>query len=329
MDQNSNPSNKMLWEMSEKVHAQKKELDKKLEEIEVEKESIQIQKEEVEEKVKNLWKQSEDLHEEKERINVIKEKIEHKHKDLTDSILYAERLQLAILPTFDYIAQLKYETLIYFNPKDIVSGDFYWVNENDDFYFIAAADCTGHGVPGAIVSVVCSTALNRSVNEFNLSNPGEILDQTSTLVTETFSKADYEVRDGMDISLSAISKKDNFLYWAGANNPLWTIRNNATEIEEIKPNKQPIGYHENSQPFKNHKVTFDQGDQIFMFSDGYQDQFGGPSGKKYKAKNMKNFFLDIQNLDMDEKKAKINQNFVDWKGDIDQIDDVCIVNVKF
>ena len=162
-----------------------------------------------------------------------------------------------------------------------------------EFYF-AAADCTGHGVPGAMVSVICNNGLNRSVREHQLTTPGEILDKTREIVIQEFEKSEEEVKDGMDIALCSIS--NNILKYAGANNPLWIIRNN--ELIEIKANKQPIGKFDFSKPFDTHEFTLEKGDSIYVFSDGYPDQFGGIKGKKYKSSNFKKLLLSIQDKSM-------------------------------
>jgi serine phosphatase RsbU (regulator of sigma subunit) len=284
---------------------------------------------------------------------VVKQKhlIEEKQKEILDSIHYAKRLQEAILPPLSFINEHLPNNFVLYQPKDVVAGDFYWAEMKDDKFFIAAADCTGHGVPGAMVSVVCSNALNRTVNEFGITNTGNILDKTRELVLETFAKGNSEVKDGMDISLLCIDKKNNKAFWSGANNPLWYIdsvtsstqpsvtsseveKSTATgldsaqpEIKEIKADKQPIGKTENPKPFTTHEIELKPGIQFYLFTDGYADQFGGPKGKKFKYKQLEEFLLENANKTMQEQHQTLLSKFSEWKGDLEQVDDVCVIGL--
>lgn len=251
--------------------------------------------------------------------------IEEKQKEITDSITYAKRLQQAILPPSDYIDKFIPNNFVYYKPKDIVAGDFYWAENINDLFFIAAADSTGHGVPGAMVSVVCSNALNRSVKEFNLTITGEILDKTRELVLETFEKSTDEVKDGMDISLLCIDKTNKKIFWSGANNPLWYIQDN--NLLEIKANKQSIGKTDNSTPFTTHELQYNTGTIFYLFTDGYADQFGGPKGKKFKYKQLEELLLKNYQLPMVEQVSILDTSFEKWKNDLEQVDDVCIIGV--
>ena len=188
----------------------------------------------------------------------------------------------------------------------------------------AAADCTGHGVPGAMVSVVCNNALNRSVREYNLSDPGKILDKTRDIVIQEFEKSDEDVKDGMDIALCSLN--GNKLSYAGAHNPLWIVRNG--KIIETKSDKQPIGKFDKSNPYTTHTFDLERGDVIYIFSDGYVDQFGGVKGKKFRAKAFREILLSIQEKSMEEQKQLLDKAFEDWKGSLEQIDDVCVIGVR-
>ena len=188
----------------------------------------------------------------------------------------------------------------------------------------AAADCTGHGVPGAMVSVICNNGLNRSVREYGLTDPGKILDKTREIVISEFEKSEEEVKDGMDIALCSI--ENNILKYAGAHNPLWIIRND--EIIECKANKQPIGKYDSLESYKTHLVELQQGDSIYIFSDGFADQFGGEKGKKLKTGNLKKLLLSFQNESMQKQKDLLNQAFENWKGELEQLDDVCVIGVR-
>ena len=230
-----------------------------------------------------------------------------------------------------------------------------------EWIYFAAADCTGHGVPGAMVSVVCANALNKAVNELGKTDPAEILDTTRELVIATFAKAGEDVKDGMDISLVALrSRRENenesdpdshsVLQWAGANNPLWILRKTSPpvistgadkggvveksglsegyQLIEIKADKQPIGLYGELKPFTSHSVKLNSGDSIYIFSDGYPDQFGGKKGKKYKSGKMKRFLLSIQDKPMQEQQEILNQEFESWRGDLEQVDDICVIGVR-
>ncbi len=263
-----------------------------------------------------------DITEQKQFETIIKEK----NKEITDSIQYAKRIQEAILPSTKLFKCALLDSFIYYKPKDIVAGDFYWLLENEDWIYVAAADCTGHGVPGALVSVVCNNALNRSVKEFGNSLTGQILDKTRDIVLETFSNNDTDVYDGMDISLLGLNKKTKEFYWSGANNPLHYFSNN--KLNEITAHKQPIGKSENSSTFVTHKVDLQMGDYVFLFTDGFADQFGGPKGKKFMYKQMQELFLNSISNSPEEFQSLLNTTFLQWKGDLEQTDDVLVIGIK-
>jgi tetratricopeptide (TPR) repeat protein len=274
----------------------------------------------------------------KKQVELQKDIVEEKQKEIIDSISYAKRIQNAILPPPSEIKKKLPLSFVFYKPKDIVAGDFYWMETVDDnsyeYIFLAAADCTGHGVPGAMVSVVCSNALNRAVKEYSLKDPGKILDKVREMVIETFNKSDEEVKDGMDISLCSIRQSrsgEKQISWAGANNPLWIVRkkNDSHELLEIKPDKQPIGFFSDAHPFTTHSIDLIPCDTLYLFTDGFQDQFGELSGKKYKSGQMRKLLLSLQEKTMEEQKLIIEDTFIQWKGDFEQVDDVCILAVKF
>jgi serine phosphatase RsbU (regulator of sigma subunit) len=258
-----------------------------------------------------------------------KEIVEEKNKEILDSIQYAKRLQDAILPTRKLVKSYFVESFVLYEPKDIVSGDFYWMEAKDGLTMFAAADCTGHGVPGAMVSVVCANALNKAVNELSLTDPGSILNATRDIVVETYTKTGADVQDGMDISICVYNLDRKELLWAGANNPLWIIRKDQPEVDVIKADKQPIGKFGKSVPFTTHKVNINEGDTIYLFSDGFADQFGGEYGKKMKPVKFKELLIENQQKNLDQQKKELFKAFKQWKGDLDQIDDVCVIGVRF
>jgi ligand-binding sensor domain-containing protein/serine phosphatase RsbU (regulator of sigma subunit) len=279
-----------------------------------------------EEKLKEeVQKRTAEISKQKDELENNKDIIEQKNKDIMDSIHYAKRIQSAILPPNKFVKEHLPNSFILYKPKDVVAGDFYWMEEKGSKVLFAAADCTGHGVPGAMVSVVCNNALNRSVREHGLDNPGDILSKTREIVIQEFEKSDEEVKDGMDIALCSID--GNKLQYAGAHNPLWIIRNN--EIIETKANKQPIGKFIDPKPYVTHNIDLQVGDSFYIFTDGYVDQFGGPKGKKFKTRAFKELLLSIQNKRMDEQLKVIDDAFETWRGDLEQIDDVCVIGVKF
>ena len=270
-------------------------------------------------------------HRQKGIIEEQKTIVEIKQKEILDSINYAKRIQKAILPSIGLMKTYLPNSFVFYKPKDIVAGDFYWLEKKDNLVLFAAADCTGHGVPGAMVSVICNNGLNRSVREYGITDPAKILEKTREIVIHEFEKSDDNVTDGMDISLCAYDTKSNKIYWAGANNSLWIFRkdtNLSSRVEEIKPNKQAIGQVDNPKPYKTHIVDINKGDTVYVFTDGYPDQFGGPSGKKLKYKPFKELLTSIQHLTMEEQKAHLYQHFKSWKGDLEQVDDVCVIGVR-
>jgi serine phosphatase RsbU (regulator of sigma subunit)/Tfp pilus assembly protein PilF len=258
--------------------------------------------------------------------------LREKQNEIIDSINYAKRIQGAVLPKSPELQRALKNGFVLYLPKDIVSGDFYWMYEIDTSnYLVAVADCTGHGVPGAMVSVVCNNALNRSVNEYKLREPAAILDKTRELVVQEFEQKDEKVRDGMDISLIKINVANGDLAWAGANNPLWILRKVEGNIDllETKADKQPIGFSEMMRPFTNHQLTLKPNDRLFLFSDGFVDQFGGEKGKKYKRNRFKSFLINHYASDMDTLKEEMKGEFLAWKGDFDQLDDICVIGIDF
>ncbi len=270
------------------------------------------------------------------------------HQNITDSIRYAKRLQDAILPAERHIHALLPNSFVIYKPKDIVSGDFYWMVNKGGKILIAAIDCTGHGVPGALVSIVGNNGLMRTVNEFGLTKPAEILDKLSVLVEETLQQNDEaEVRDGMDMALCSFDNTKKVLEYSGANNPLYFVRvkngqelvdngkvlsplmfNETHCLYEIKPDKQPIGLFERRKGFTNHSINFTEGDTIYIFSDGYADQFGGAKGKKFLYRSLRELLLSIQGKQMKDQKVVLETAFENWRGSHEQVDDVCVIGIK-
>lgn len=266
----------------------------------------------------------------KNQKQIIEEKsrqVESKNNEILDSITYAKRIQTAILPSSEVMAQIIPEHFVFYLPKDIVAGDFYWIEEAQDRTFLAVADCTGHGVPGAMMSVVCHNALNRAVKEFKLSETGEILNKTREIIIDELSKNQQDVYDGMDISLISWSSDKTKITWSGANNALWIWRKHSGELHEIKPDKQPIGKFAQEKPFTTHSISLEPEDKIFLFTDGYADQFGGVDSKKLKSKNFKRLIGETSKLSFEEQGEQLNTFFQEWKGNLEQIDDICVLGL--
>ena len=251
--------------------------------------------------------------------------IEEKNRDITASIRYAERIQRAMLPRDDTFE----ETFVLFLPKDIVSGDFYWMYEHNDIRLLAAVDCTGHGVPGAFMSIIGHNSLNKVVREYGIVRPSEILDQLNIEVMKSIIQSQEKgINDGMDLSLIAYNRRNLTLEFAGAYNPLYLVRKG--EVIVYKADRFPIGMAsiEQKKSFTNVNVEIQPGDMIYMFSDGYADQFGSTEGKKYKVGNIKKLISEIYSLPVNEQKERLEKEIMEWKGDLPQVDDILFIGMR-
>ncbi|MDF2438750.1 MAG: rsbU 7 [Bacteroidota bacterium] len=271
-----------------------------------------------------------ELREEKEKLQSAYSEIDEKNKDITDSIHYAKRIQEAILPSDSSIKQLLPDSFVFYKPKDIVSGDFYWLEQWGPQTLIAAVDCTGHGVPGAFMSIVAHNLLTQAVNVLGLAKPALILNETNSQLSKKLNQNPEEatVRDGMDIALCAINYKKSTMEFAGANNPLWLIRDN--QVIEINGDKFPVGAFigEELQRFTNHEWEIQKGDCIYLFTDGYADQFGGPKGKKFKYKQFQELLISIHQKPMAEQKEILTNRNAEWQGDLEQVDDILVIGIR-
>jgi len=278
---------------------------------------------------KNLIKEKLILEEKvKERTEEVVQKsmeIEEKNKDITASIRYAERIQRAMLPKEDTFK----ETFVLFMPKDIVSGDFYWMYDNGDWQFIAAVDCTGHGVPGAFMSIIGHNSLNKVVREYGLIRPSAIVDQLNIEVMKALmQRHEKAINDGMDLALIAFNKKSFTLEFAGAYNPLYVVRKG--EVLVYKGDRFPIGMTtmDERKNFTNQIIDIQPGDMLYMCSDGYADQFGSVNVKKYKSGNVKKLLSNIWHLPVNEQKERLEKEILDWKGDLGQVDDIMVIGTR-
>jgi phosphoserine phosphatase RsbU/P len=255
--------------------------------------------------------------------------ITEQKRHVTDSILYAKHIQTAILPPDEQILKLFPSSFIYYKPKDIVSGDFYWIAQKDNLSIIAACDCTGHGVPGAFMSIVGFINLNYAVNIKEARTASAILNELDKGVTETLrQRGDGFIRDGMDLALCCFDFENKKLMYAGANNPLLIIRNN--EIIQYDPDKESVGAFDEQEftRFSQHEIDIFEGDLIYIFSDGYADQFGGTSNKKFMKRRMLELLKEIHQMPMEEQRNKLNDALDVWKGNHEQVDDILVIGVK-
>lgn len=265
----------------------------------------------------------------KERI-CISEKLEEKNREVTDSINYAKRIQQAKIPSIEYLQNLLSEYFVFFQPKDIVSGDFYYFHQSGETLFIAVADCTGHGVPGALVSMIAMEKLEDALKKS--SDPSEILRILNKNIKSAFqhTEDDESLRDGLDIALCAFNTSTGTMRFAGANRPLWIIRTNVGQIEELKGTRTAIGgFTHEDEHFECHEVQLEKGDACYLFSDGYADTFGGENDKKMMTKRFKDILLDIQAYHMNEHEQLLQKYLDDWKQENGQTDDILVVGFKY
>jgi serine phosphatase RsbU (regulator of sigma subunit) len=255
------------------------------------------------------------------------QKVRQQKKDIDDSIHYASRIQTAVLPSADVLDDYVQDHFILFKPRDVVSGDFYWMKEKDDKLVLVAADCTGHGVPGAFMSMLGVSFLNEIVNKAEVIAANTILDELRYLVKSTLSHSKEQKADGMDISLVIIDKQKMKMQFAGAYNHLYLFRDK--ELQVTKADRMPIGnYVGKEKPFTNHELDLKKGDTFYLLSDGFPDQFDEYSKKKFSIKRLKEVFSEIHTKPMDEQKEFLDDTFYKWKGNHWQMDDVLITGVK-
>lgn len=248
-------------------------------------------------------------------------------QEITDSINYAKTIQSAILPPENLIDGNDFSSFVFFRPKDIVSGDFYWMDRIGDRVYFAAVDCTGHGVPGAFMSIIGHNCLGQSIKDYELRKPAEILDRMTILVTESLrNNGNTSVKDGMDMALCCFHPKEMKLEYAGAYNPLYIVRGG--EVLQFKADRQPVGPHENRSPYTNHIIDLESGDCIYVFSDGLQDQFGGPQDKKFSGKRLRNLLASMAEKSIETQYVEVEKAFNDWKGEQEQTDDVTLMCLK-
>jgi len=259
-------------------------------------------------------------------IRESKDKIEKAHKHITDNINYARGIQQALLPSSDMINSYFKDYFVFFKSKEQVSGDFYYFNQIGKEIIFTAADCTGHGVSGGFLTMLGITHLNEIVSKNEIDRPEEILNSLREKIKNTYKLFGTETQDGLDIALCTLNTETNILRYSGAYNPLWIIRNN--ELVEYKATRNPIGFYINEVNFKGYEIQLQKNDMIYVFSDGFVDQFGGGIDKKYTVKRFKKFLLSINHLSIKNQKSIMSNEFNDWKGDEEQTDDVLVMGIR-
>ena len=264
-----------------------------------------------------------------ELIEKQKIELELRDKNMTDSLIYAQRIQEALLPSEVYFRKHFKDSFIFFKPKDIVSGDFYWIGEKGDKVFVVAADCTGHGVPGALMSMIGLEIIEKTINEDNIENPSQILTILNKGLEKTFSRGKNIgtiIRDGMDIGLCVIDKKRKKVFYSGAFFPLYLIRNNS--LTEIKGDKIIIGMNRENIPYAEHELDLLDEDILYIFSDGYIDQFGGAENRKFMYRRFRYLLLTIHRFPMKDQKAILEENIKTWIGKNEQVDDIMVIGFR-
>jgi serine phosphatase RsbU (regulator of sigma subunit)/Flp pilus assembly protein TadD len=271
----------------------------------------------------------------KREIEFKNEELAVKNKDITDSIVYSRRIQQALLPSPALMQQLLPDSFVFYRPKDIVSGDFYWVESWGRRVLVAAADCTGHGVPGALLSVVGLNLLNQTVQVHGLSSPAPMLNAVNKNLAQALGQRQIgtgqvmsQLHDGMDIALLAIDRSEMLAEFAGANNPLWLVR--GSELIEYRADRQPVGQHSDveQRPFTSHSIALQPGDMLYIFSDGYADQFGGSAQKKFKQRRLRELLTEIAAQPAAQQRTLLEERFEEWKGSLEQVDDVLVIGIR-
>ncbi len=282
----------------------------------------------LEEKNRQITAQKEEIRQQRDIAELQRDQIAYQKKHITDSIEYAKRIQRAILPSLELFSD-RIDHFVLYKPRDIVSGDFYWVDEYDHTQIIITADCTGHGVPGAFMSMLGISLLNEIVHNKGIHKPDEILNELRKRIIISLKQevGRGDVKDGMDMTVCTIHYDTGILEFAGANNPLYLVRD--SELIQLKGDKMPVAIHDRMTPFTRQEVKLKDGDTFYTFSDGYVDQFGGRGQKKFLSKNFRNVLMEIQDRSMYEQGVKLDEIFEEWRKEVEQVDDVTVIGVRY
>lgn len=324
-------ANIQLREKNEEISQQKEEILTQRDEIENQRDNLIIKNREIEQQKEEILTQRDEIESQVELVTKQRDQIRRQNREITGSIVYAERIQSAILTLPEYFNKIIDQYFIFFKPKDIVSGDFYWASKRGKKIVIAAVDCTGHGVPGAFMSMLGATFLTEIVDKNGITKPSEILNQLRIYIIEALKQkgTEGEVKEGMDMALCTIDRETDTLEYAGALNPLYYFQDN--ELLEIKADRQPVSITMYMKEFTNHKVKIQRGDVFYLFSDGFPDQFGGPYGRKFMKKRFRDLLRKIHKLPMSKQRKELEKNFNAWKneGKKEQVDDVLVIGMKY
>lgn len=264
-----------------------------------------------------------------QKIEGQKEELESRDKSITDSLNYAQRIQEALLPSENYFRGYFKESFIFYKPKDIVSGDFFWIGENENKVFIAAADCTGHGVPGALMSMIGHELLEKIINVDKIERPDKVLEIMNKSLEKTFNReknVGITIHDGMDIGICVVDRRKRKIQFAGAFFPLYIIRDN--RLIEFKGDKHILGETAEDVSFTNNEIALMEDDMLYLFSDGYVDQFGGSSNKKFMYRRFRYLLMTIYRFPVEDQKSILEENIKTWMGDTSQVDDILVMGFK-
>ena len=282
----------------------------------------------LEEKNRQITAQKDEIRQQRDIAEMQRDQITYQKKHITDSIEYAKRIQRAILPSLELFSD-RIDHFVLYKPRDIVSGDFYWVDAFEHTQIIITADCTGHGVPGAFMSMLGISLLNEIVHNKGIHKPGQILDELREKVILSLKQevGHGDIKDGMDMTVCTVDYEKGILEFAGANNPLYIVRNG--ELIQFKGDKMPVAIHDTMNPFVTQEFKLEKGDTFYTFSDGYVDQFGGPNQKKFLSKNFRTIIMQIQDKNMYEQGMKLDEIFEEWRKEVEQVDDVTVIGVRY
>lgn len=340
---------KNMNDMAEKYESEKKNLEIEKQKLEVEKKNEEKNKVEAQKKQQTIiflivalvliingvffynryklsQKQNAIIEEQKSEVEHQKNLVEEKQKEIIDSINYAKRIQYTLLAHHDFIKENLNDFFVYFQPKDIVSGDFYWATKRKNLFYLAVCDSTGHGVPGAFMSLLNTTFLNEAINERAIENPGEILDFVRQRLIDNISKEGQQ--DGFDGILICLDTNTKKLSFAAANNAPVLVKSLNNELSVMQSDRMPVGIGAIDQPFKTFSLDYTKGDMLYLYTDGYADQFGGPKGKKFKYKQLNELLLSISAKSMHEQQDILQQRFEAWRNNLEQVDDVAVIGIK-
>ncbi len=329
----------IVQQRTEEVVQQKNDIVAKNAVLQQQKEEILTQNEVLNQQKEEIEAQRDEIEQQRDLVIVQKDQIQYQNQEIKDSISYASRIQMALLPSEENLSKICEDYFVLFKPRDVVSGDFYWASEVNGWFISIVADCTGHGVPGAMMSMLGISFINDIVRKQEVNSSSEVLNLLRKDIIESLQQhgEQGETKDGMDMSVCAVNLETNQAQYAGANNSMYLIKkeNNEPQLVEFKPDKMPVAIHTRMQPFTDHNFTVEKGDKIYLFTDGFPDQFGGPKGKKIKYRAFKELVLSISDQEMKDQKKALNDYLANWMGEskpsagvYEQIDDICVLGFQ-